>query len=160
MNLYGNRLALALALHLLIGCSTQPTLPPATTATAMPRQGNEVVIYALNLMDRDYKFGGSNPDTGLDCSGMVSYIFQQSVGIRLPHNARKIALAGKVIRFTELLPGDLVFFNTNGQSFSHVGIYIGDGRFIHAPKHNGKIRTDSLSSGYFKDHLEAARTFF
>ena len=91
---------------------------------------------------------------------MVSYIFQQSVGIRLPHNARKIALAGKVIRFTELLPGDLVFFNTNGQSFSHVGIYIGDGRFIHAPKHNGKIRTDSLSSGYFKDHLEAARTFF
>lgn len=151
-----------LAAILIAACSNSPTTP-ATTQSAPSKKtqkGNEVVLYAMNLMDRDYKFGGKNPDTGLDCSGMVSYIYQQAVGLTLPHNAKQLAQAGKEIKPSELEPGDLVFFNTSGLSFSHVGIYIGDDRFIHAPKQNGKIRIDHLKSGYFKNRFEAARTFF
>lgn len=142
---------------LLGACAHQP-MTPASDAHADQR--NEVVLFALDLLDRDYKFGGNHPDTGLDCSGLVSYVYAQAAGIVLPHNAALIARAAKVIRIDELHPGDLVFFNTNGHAYSHVGIYIGEGRFVHAPSRNGKIRTDTLVSGYFKDRLEAARTLF
>jgi cell wall-associated NlpC family hydrolase len=113
----------------------------------------------MSLMDSGYRFGGSNPESGLDCSGMVSYIYQQVLGLKLPHNAAKIAQAGREIKLSELSPGDLVFFNTSGQPYSHVGIYIGDDRFIHAPGQDGKIRTSSMKSDYFKKRFEAARTF-
>lgn len=117
-------------------------------------------MYALGLMDVDYRFGGKNPAQGLDCSGMVSYIYRQAAGIDLPHNASKIAGIGKAIEPAGLAPGDLVFFNTTGKKFSHVGIYVGDQRFIHAPSSNGKIKISSLKSGYYAKRLEAARTMF
>ena len=116
-------------------------------------------MYAMSLMNSGYKFGGSNPESGLDCSGMVSYIYQQVLGLNLPHNAALIAQAGKEIGLSDISPGDLVFFNTNGQHFSHVGIYIGDDRFIHAPSQDGKISIGSLKSVYFEKRLEAARSF-
>lgn len=127
---------------------------------AKPDQRNEVVMYAMSLLERGYRFGGGNPESGLDCSGMVSYIYQQATGLQLPHNAAKIAAAGREINVSELSPGDLVFFNTNGKPYSHVGIYIGDDRFIHAPKTDGKIKISSLKSSYFEKRLVAARTFF
>ena len=122
---------------------------------------SEVVMYAMGLMGVDYHFGGSNPESGLDCSGMVSYIFDQALGMKLPHNAAQIAQLGQNIPLTDLQPGDLVFFNTQNRPYSHVGIYIGDGRFVHAPSSaSGKIMISSLKSSYYARHLEAARTFF
>jgi cell wall-associated NlpC family hydrolase len=153
--------AIAALTALLSACSSGPTPAPErqTTLPSNKSQGNEVVMFAMALMDSGYRFGGSNPESGLDCSGMVSYIYQQALGLKLPHNAAQIAQAGREISLSGLSPGDLVFFNTNGKPFSHVGIYIGDDRFIHAPGQDGKIRISSLKSGYFEKRLEAARTF-
>jgi len=121
---------------------------------------NDVVMYAFGLISVDYRFGGANPESGLDCSGMVSYIYRHSLGLKLPHNAAQIARLGKEIGSTDLRPGDLVFFNTMDRPYSHVGIYIGDDRFIHAPRTNGKIEIASLKNRYFAQRFEAARTFF
>lgn len=121
---------------------------------------SDVVMYAFGLISVDYRFGGNNPESGLDCSGMVSYIYQNSLGLKLPHNAAQIAGLGREINGADMRPGDLVFFNTQNRPFSHVGIYIGDGRFIHAPHTNGKIEVSSLKNRYFAQHFESARTFF
>jgi len=121
---------------------------------------SDVVLYALGLLDIDYRFGGSNPSSGLDCSGMVSYIFEHAAGLKLPHSAYRMAQIGREIQVDQLQPGDLVFFNTSGQPFSHVGIYIGRDQFIHAPSTNGKIKTSSIRSGYYAVRLVAARTLF
>ncbi|TCV88977.1 C40 family peptidase [Sulfurirhabdus autotrophica] len=125
-----------------------------------PAKSKEVVMYAMGLMGIDYQFGGSNPESGLDCSGMVSYIFNNALGMSLPHNAQQIAQLGREIPLAKMQPGDLVFFNTLNRSFSHVGIYIGDDRFIHAPSTNGKIRISSLKTSYYAQRVEAARSFF
>lgn len=144
-----------LALLLAACAAVPPSVPPRAS-----EQGREVVMYALGLMGVDYRFGGMNPESGLDCSGMVSYIYRNATGLTLPHNAAQIAGIGKAIEAERLAPGDLVFFNTTGQRFSHVGIYLGDGRFIHAPGSNGKIKVSNLKSAYYAQRLEAARTFF
>jgi cell wall-associated NlpC family hydrolase len=133
---------------------------PAPVTYQDRANSGEIVMYALGLMDIDYRFGGDNPESGLDCSGMVSYIYNNAVGIRLPHNAYEIARLGREITETELQPGDLVFFNTLNRPYSHVGIYIGNGRFIHAPSTNGKIRVSSLKNSYYAKHYEGARSFF
>lgn len=117
-------------------------------------------MYALSLMDTGYRFGGKNPLAGLDCSGMVSYVFGQAAGLKIAGSAADIAQRGRPVDRSELQPGDLVFFNTRNQSLSHVGIYIGDSRFVHAPSTNGKVRIDSLDSQYFASRYETARTFF
>ncbi len=161
----------------LAGCSSL-TLPPAAPEVAHPapsaapppvaskpappaaHPGKEVVMYALGLMEIDYRFGGKNPEIGLDCSGMVSYIYRNAAGMNLPHNAAQIARLGKAIEPANLNPGDLVFFNTTGKKFSHVGIYLGEQRFIHAPSSNGKIKISNLKSGYYAKRLDAARTMF
>ena len=148
----------ALAL-LLVSCGGAPSRPPPEKVVPHVTNrggdhGNEVV------MDTDYRFGGKNPESGLDCSGMVSHIYRHALGIELPHNAAKIAQIGREIEPSRLAPGDLVFFNTSGKPFSHVGIYLGDDRFIHAPSSNGKIKVSSLKTAYYAQRLEAARTFF
>ncbi len=111
-------------------------------------------------MEIDYRFGGKNPELGLDCSGMVSYIYRNAAGMALPHNASQIARLGKPVEPANLAPGDLVFFNTNGKRYSHVGIYLGDTRFIHAPSTNGRIKISSFKSGYYAKRLDATRTMF
>lgn len=123
-------------------------------------KGNEVVFYAMGLIDTGYRFGGKNPEAGLDCSGMVSYIYGRAAGLKVQGSAADIARNGRAIERTELRPGDLVFFNTLNRSYSHVGIFIGDARFIHAPSTNGKVRIDRLSDSYYASRFEAARTFF
>ena len=117
-------------------------------------------MYALGLMDIDYRFGGKNPESGLDCSGMVRYIYRNALGVDLPPSAAGIAQIGREIEAARLAPGDLVFFNTTGKPFSHVGIYLGNDRFIHAPSSNGKIKVSSLKTTYYAKRLEAARTLF
>lgn len=129
-------------------------------ARAGNEKGNEIVFYAMGLIDTGYRFGGKNPEAGLDCSGMVSYIYGQAAGLKVQGSAADIARSSKPVDRSSLRPGDLVFFNTLNRSFSHVGIYIGDTRFIHAPSTNGKVRIDRLSDGYYAQRFEAARTFF
>jgi len=127
---------------------------------AVPERAQDVVLYALGLVETGYRFGGKNPEAGLDCSGMVSHVFGQAAGLRLAGSAAEIARRGKPVDVAALRPGDLVFFNTRNFSYSHVGIYIGDGRFVHAPNSNGKVRTESLNSGWFATRFEEARTYF
>lgn len=136
-----------------------PAAPPATARPADAR-AHDVVLYALTLIDTGYRFGGKNPEAGLDCSGMVSYVYGNAAGLDLSGSAADIARLGRPIGSAELRPGDLVFFNTLNRPYSHVGIYVGDGRFIHAPSSNGKVRMDSLTRGWFATRFEEARTYF
>lgn len=139
------------------GSSADYSAPPPVSAS--PR-GQEVTLFALGLMETGYQFGGKHPQAGLDCSGMVSYVYGQAAGMRLSGSAADLARSGRPIERDALRPGDLVFFNTRNQPFSHVGIYIGDMRFVHAPGSKGKVRIDRLDSRYFQPRYEAARTYF
>ena len=157
-----------LLLMTLAGCGSLPSPAPVSAslterpepdASALDRS-NSVVLYALGLIDAGYRYGGKNPSAGFDCSGMVSHIFAQAAGIRLSGSAADIAQRGKPVDLRQLRPGDLVFFNTRNKPFSHVGIYIGEDRFVHAPSESGRgrVRTESLKSNYFATRLEAARS--
>lgn len=146
---------------LLSGCGNLPAnTPPPVTLTNADIQGNDVVVFALGLVETDYRFGGKNPQAGLDCSGMVSYVFDKAIGLKLTGSAADIARKGHVVEVSALRPGDLVFFNTANRPHSHVGIYIGDQRFVHAPSKNGKVRIDTLKTGWFAARFEEARTYF
>ncbi len=120
----------------------------------------DVVLYALALIDTGYRYGGKNPEAGLDCSGMVSHVFAQAIGLKLVGSAADIARRGQPIPLSQLRPGDLVFFNTRNKPYSHVGIYIGENRFAHAPSTGGKVRLDSLKNGWYATRFEEARTYF
>jgi cell wall-associated NlpC family hydrolase len=145
------------------GPGTRPAPQPETIAQApqpVSDKAYAVVMYALGLIDTGYRFGGKNPQAGLDCSGMVSHIYQTATGLKVAGSAAEIARKSRVIERDALRPGDLVFFNTQNKAFSHVGIYIGDARFVHAPATNGKVRIDHLSDRYYAQRYEAARTLF
>lgn len=160
-----SKILLALAITLIMtACSSPSPRAPEKTITQAARVGSEkgieVVLYALGLVDTGYRFGGKNPEAGLDCSGMVSHIYQAATGLKVSGSAADIARQARPISRQDLRPGDLVFFNTNRRPYSHVGIYIGDARFIHAPSTNGKVRIDRLADTYYAQRYEAARTFF
>jgi cell wall-associated NlpC family hydrolase len=139
----------------------QPVAADRLAATSpLPPQAHEVVMFALGLIDTGYRYGGKNPAAGLDCSGMVSHVFSQAAELSLQGSAADIAQQGRPIDRSQMRPGDLVFFNTLGRSYSHVGIYIGNERFIHAPNSNGRVRTESLAQGWFASRFEEARTYF
>lgn len=118
---------------------------------------SEISKTALGLIGVDYKFGGNTPDTGLDCSGFVRYVFQQATGISLPRSARDQARIGKAVEKSQLEPGDLVFFNTRRFQFSHVGVYLGDNRFIHAPNRGGAVEVVSFDNKYWQKTFNGAR---
>lgn len=150
---------------LLAACGIAPPSPDRSPDASADRagyspQGNEVTLFALGLVDTGYRFGGKNPEAGLDCSGMVSYIYSQAAGVTFSGSAADIARKGRQIERDELRPGDLVFFNTRNFRFSHVGVYIGGDRFIHAPSGNGRVRIDQLNASYYAQRFEAARSYF
>lgn len=160
------RLFLAAAVALLLAaCAGAPQAPPAPPAgapseRAASAQGNEVALFALSLIDTGYRFGGKNPEAGLDCSGMVSYIYRQAAALELKGSAADIAQRGRPVAREALRAGDLVFFNTSGAPYSHVGLYIGRNRFVHAPSGNGRVRIDEISASYYSRRFTAARTYF
>ena len=117
----------------------------------------EVLINALSLSGIKYRAGGNSPTTGFDCSGFVRYVFQQGISLTLPPTARAIGQLGKSISKDALQPGDLVFFNTLKSTFSHVGIYIGNNRFIHSPSPGGVVRIEDLQSTYWNNHYNGAK---
>jgi cell wall-associated NlpC family hydrolase len=132
------------------------TLPAAAVESVWHR-AQDLAIYSLGLLGVDYKFGGTSPERGLDCSGLVRYVFQQVTGVTLPHTAQGLSRLGEKVTLAELVPGDLVFFNTRRLPFSHVGIYIGDDRFIHAPRRGGEVEIVTLSKEYWQKHFDGAR---
>jgi len=112
---------------------------------------------ALEHLGVDYKFGGDEPDTGFDCSGLVIYAAEKSLGLKLPRRSADIARQGIAVKQSELRKGDLVFFNTLGSRFSHVGIYLGNKEFVHAPRRGAQVRVESMDIAYWKKRYNGAR---
>ena len=117
----------------------------------------QLVDQALDYLGVRYRFGGTSPETGLDCSGLVLNVFRNAIGFDLPRTAAEMAKMGDKIGRQELKPGDLVFFNTMRRTFSHVGIYLGDGKFVHAPSGGGKVRIEAISDTYWSKRYNGAR---
>jgi cell wall-associated NlpC family hydrolase len=112
---------------------------------------------ALDLIGVRYRRGGTSPDKGFDCSGFVGHVFQEGLGLYLPHSAKEMSKTGSPVTLAELKPGDLVFFNTMRRAFSHVGIYLGDNQFVHAPRSGGKVRIEDLGARYWVKRFNGAR---
>ena len=129
----------------------------ATAADRMVEGTREIGLFALSLVGIDYRYGGESPERGLDCSGLIRYVFQQVTGVTLPRTAKELSRIGKDVRAADLEPGDLVFFNTRRFAFSHVGIYLGNDRFIHAPSRGGEVGVASLGSTYWQKRYNGAR---
>jgi cell wall-associated NlpC family hydrolase len=117
----------------------------------------ELALQALAFVGIRYKYGGSSPDTGFDCSGLVRYVASQALGLMLPRDSRALSAVGAQVRSEDLQPGDLVFFNTLRKSFSHVGIYVGDRRFIHAPASGGSVELVDMREPYWHSRYDGAR---
>ena len=110
-----------------------------------------------NMIGVRYRWGGNTPDSGLDCSGFVRYVFQDTLGMALPRRAEEMSRVGEKVRVSDLKPGDLVFFNTMRRTFSHVGIYIGDNKFVHSPSTGSTIRVDDMDETYWEKRFTGAR---
>ena len=117
----------------------------------------DLVLKGLELVGINYRRGGTNPDSGLDCSGFVQVVFRESVGKLLPRTAKEQSEVGSVVDKEELKPGDLVFFNTMRRAFSHVGIYLGDNRFMHSPRTGAEVRVEDMSQSYWVKRYNGAR---
>ncbi len=115
-----------------------------------------IIDKAYELTGIKYKLGGSRPETGFDCSQFVKYVFEQALNLSLPPSARSLSKMGETIKFEDLQPGDLVFFNTRKSRFSHVGIYVGNNEFIHAPRTGKTIRVESLTKNYWLKRFNGA----
>jgi cell wall-associated NlpC family hydrolase len=139
-----------------------PEAPKASSSTrsflsGVANKAGDVVVGALNMIGVRYRWGGNTPDSGLDCSGFVRYVFQDTLGMTLPRRAEEMSRVGEKVRVSELKPGDLVFFNTMRRSFSHVGIYIGDNKFVHSPSTGSTIRVDDMEDGYWEKRFQGGR---
>jgi cell wall-associated NlpC family hydrolase len=110
------------------------------------------------LLQAGYEFGGRNPAVGFNCSGLVSYVYREAAGVALTGNAASMAHDGREVPVDQMRLGDLVFFNTLGRPSSHVGIYLGNGAFVHAPNSRGRVRVEKLTNRYWSQHFEMART--
>ena len=120
-------------------------------------KASELVVHAMGFLGVPYQRGGGTVETGFDCSGFVKAIFEQTVGLVLPRKAEQQAADTQRIDKKELVPGDLVFFNTMHRAYSHVGIYVGDGKFIHSPKPGAEVRIESLAAAYWNRRFDGAR---
>lgn len=117
-----------------------------------------VPMYAVSLVGSPYRLGGNSPETGVDCSGFVGHVFRQAAGRVLPRDTRTISESTQAVEPAELRPGDLVFFNTINRAFSHVGIYLGDQRFVHATSsRSGRVMVSSLDERYWRERFDGAR---
>jgi cell wall-associated NlpC family hydrolase len=155
-------LTLILSGLILGGCST-PTRKPAPQSTIAKFKedtsvGTEgISIAAMGLVGVPYRFGGNTPAGGFDCSGLIVYVYNNAAGIKLPRTVQEMSRAGQTIRNDAPAPGDLVFFNTTGERYSHAGIYVGHGRFVHAPSKGGTVRLDQMTSPYWAARYTEAR---
>jgi cell wall-associated NlpC family hydrolase len=167
------KITLALSIAALIFCSAcsatspvraqEPPLPVqepvVVTQRTQPTSGGmpDLVLFAMGFFGANYKYGGNTPESGFDCSGFVRHVFKQAAGLLLPRSSYEISHSGTQIDSGELLPGDLVFFNTLKRAFSHVGIYVGEGRFIHSPRLGKTVEISSMNETYWRNKFDGAR---
>ena len=142
--------------------TTARKVQPVRISNIDRTQGSqELMLHSMGLVGTPYRWGGSSTATGFDCSGMIQFVYKNALGVSLPRTARDMAAASRKIPDNQLKAGDLVFFNPGGSSqYSHVGLYIGNGEFIHAPSSGKTIKTEKLSSPYYAKHYLGAHTFF
>ena len=131
--------------------------PLQTARNTFGGKASELVIQAMGLLGVPYKRGGISEEKGFDCSGFVRHMFEKSVGLVLPHRASDQAAVTEKIDKQDLKPGDLVFFNTMRQTFSHVGIYVGDNKFIHSPRPGKQVRVEDMRDAYWDRRFTGAR---
>jgi cell wall-associated NlpC family hydrolase len=142
----------AIATEQLRQAEEQPSFFERYTSAA-----HDVILHGLKLVGVRYRFGGNDEDKGLDCSGFVRLVFKDSLGTQLPRTAAEMSQVGQRIDTTQLKPGDLVFFNTMRRTFSHVGIYLGDNHFLHAPRTGAEVRVESMEDSYWINRYNGAR---
>ena len=165
---------LAMASLVLAGCAAPPAKKAVTTsrttvvsiqrALAEPRpaeatsaRARELALHALSHVGIPYRYGGNSPDNGFDCSGLVQYVYGQGAGLALPRNTQAMSEIGAPVEAGELAPGDLVFFDTMRRPYSHVGIYLGEYRFIHAPTTGGAVELVDMRDRYWQTRFNGAR---
>ena len=155
--------ALLAAALVLAGCASAPPgsgRAPAPISRLSPEQSSDIAIHALGLVGTPYRWGGNTPDSGFDCSGLIGFVFRDAAGISLPRTTRElIVMRAQDVSEQNLQTGDLLFFATGGGSqVSHAGIYVGEGRFVHAPQTGGTVKLDTLSKAYWQNaYLSAKR---
>lgn len=146
-----------LALLLVSACASPPHKNYLAHGPAITQsQRNDLAFYALSLSGTPYRYGGESPRSGFDCSGFVRYVFRHSLDVRLPRTVRAMSRVGRPIKYSQLRPGDLVFYDTEHRTYSHVGIYLGNNRFVHSPS-KGKAVQISKITRYWEDHYSGAR---
>jgi cell wall-associated NlpC family hydrolase len=133
------------------------TTPENESSSSWTSTAQEIILHALSQTGVKYKYGGINPDSGFDCSGFVRYVFKEAANLTLPHGANAMSQVGQKINEKELQPGDLVFFNTMKSVYSHVGIYVGNNRFIHAPSAGASISVADMNDSYWSKRFTGAR---
>jgi cell wall-associated NlpC family hydrolase len=155
---------------MLVGCGSKelkPTSPFAWQQGGPGRMPNlskdisvgqeDISVTAIGLIGTPYRWGGNNPEGGFDCSGLISYVFASTRGQKIPRTTVEMPKVSALIEDSPLAPGDLVFFNTLGSPYSHVGIYVGKGRFVHAPNTGGTVRLEELQKPYWSSRFTEAR---
>ena len=162
MKLLADKGILAAAILPATAATTEASTPAPAEPGLMRRvqdRASDMVVSAMNFIGVRYSRGGNSAESGFDCSGFTRHVFELSLGLVLPRRADEQAAAPGLVKVQrdELKPGDLVFFNTMRRTFSHVGIYIGENRFIHAPRHGKDVRTDDLSFAYWAKRFTGAR---
>ena|SRR5436853_5978272 len=160
----------ALALLVFAGCATPPVTkvsgPSSRSKVVLSQRAfdeiasarsRELALHALSHVGVPYRFGGASPESGFDCSGLVQYVYSRGAGLALPRNTQSLSEVGAPVPAEALVPGDLVFFDTLHRPYSHVGIYLGDYRFIHAPTTGGQVELVDLRERYWQTRYNGAR---
>ncbi len=140
-----------------VNASPTDTEPLAELTAPQPARLQSLLIHAISLIGVKYKFGGSSAESGFDCSGFVRHVFAESMALDLPRNSYAIAQLGTSVNRDDLQPGDLVFYNTRRRAFSHVGIYLGEGRFVHAPSRGKSVEIVDSADQYWRKRFNGAR---
>ncbi|HEU0187280.1 MAG TPA: C40 family peptidase [Gallionellaceae bacterium] len=163
-----DKFLLPILLAILSACSSAPartahashapaTEHPASAAMDSDADMNDVAVYALSLSDTPYRYGGNTPESGFDCSGFVRHVYKHTLGLSLPRTSHEMSRVGEPQKVSRLQPGDLVFYNTRHQSYSHVGIYLGEGKFVHSPRAGSSVRVENMNESYWLARYNGAR---
>lgn len=166
--LFRIRSVVLLPVALCAACATAPRgevepAAPLPQASAQPedpatsRRLADLALRAMGYLGVSYRYGGSDPQHGFDCSGFVRYVFNEALGVTLPRRSEEMGRIGERVDARALRPGDLVFFNTLRRAYSHVGIYLGEDKFIHAPAHGGEVRIENMKERYWARRFDGAR---
>jgi cell wall-associated NlpC family hydrolase len=145
---------------LLFICAFVAALTPTVAAARNSGNGDYGVVAAREALVKvgmHYRYGGSSPETGFDCSGLVMHVFERAWGISVPRSTAEQRSVGRAVKRDDLAPGDLVFYNTRNRPFSHVGIYLGDGLFVHAPRRGQRVRLENMENSYWRARFNGAR---